>query len=56
MSTSWAVGGPLVAAVWTLGVVAVITAQAPAALALAGVVGAVLTFGLWALAATGAAR
>lgn len=52
----WAAAGPVVAALWSLGVVAVITGQAAPALALAGVAGAVLAFGLWALAATGAAR
>lgn len=52
----WAAAGPVVAALWSLGVVAVITGQTAPALALAGVAGAVLAFGLWALATTGAAR
>lgn len=51
----WAVAGPVVAALWSLGVVAVITGQVPPALALAGVIGAALAFGLWALSATGRA-
>jgi hypothetical protein len=52
----WAVAGPVVAAVWTLGVVATITGQLAPLPALAGVTLAALAFGLWALATTGAAR
>lgn len=51
----WAVAGPVVAALWSLGLVATITGQVPPALALAGVIGAALAFGLWALSATGCA-
>ena len=52
----WAVAGPVVAAAWSLGVVAMITGHLAPVVALAGVAVAVLAFGLWALAATGPAR
>lgn len=52
----WAVAGPVVAALWTLGVVATNTGQLAPPGALAGVTLAALGFGIWALAATGTAR